>query len=210
MQPSILKNTPTFPYTVVVHKDRSPLISHQYSVALFLCQARCVSSHSNNQCLNHNRWLASYKTKRLAEDAPPTIDYPEPLRVRSGKPIHRDLFKPLGLFVDISHFTSDFCSFDHDSSTGLTTLVLDESQLPFHIRPGLYSASLTIDSSLDFWNLNPQNPRLLVNCHAECPVSLCLTLNRLVEPQRPKPAKPVLVPGTLTYYIQDFKDTFNL
>lgn len=210
MEQSVLKTAPAFPCTLLVHKDRSPLITHQYSMALFVCQANYVFSPQKDPFKDHNRWMNQHKDLAYLLQTPPTINFPEPLRVRSGKPVHQDLLKSLGIYVDISSYTENVCTFDHDPATGLTTLVVDDSKIPFKLKPGLYTAALKIQSPMDFWYFKKDIPRLLINTQSDAPVALCLTLCSLVSSQKPKTQKLKLVEGSLSYYIQDFRKTFNL
>lgn len=213
MQPS--KKNASLPQTFVVHTGRSPLIVHQYSVALFMCQEGFKTSSKFNSWHEHNKFFYRYKTQRLFSDAVPSLQYPGPIRVRSGKPIHSNLLTEIGLFLDISEHTRDFCSFDHDLETGLTTLVLDESKLERQVPQGCYRAALQVDSPVEFWNQGQGQCRKLINTNSDCQVSLLLTLTEYVCPlssaKQPRADLPCpAVISSLSFYIDDFRATFNL
>jgi hypothetical protein len=214
MQPSTRSKAHFLPCTVDVHTDRSPLIIHQYSVALFICQADFKWSRQREVYKEHNRWFHRYKTLALLLNVQPELEYPAHLRVRVGKPVHADMLRSVGIYLEISSDTPDFCSFDHDPSSGLTTLVLDQSKLKKAIPSGIYKATFKLESRIDFWNTDEAKTRIIMNSQSNSPASIVVKLLEFVEPLQEQETQRQnhsnIIDGSLGYYIRDFRATFNI
>lgn len=211
------KKNVILPHTITVYRGRSPLMMHQYSVALFQCQHDANSIVRNMRWHAHNRWMTSYKTKKIFCDEKvfPQLEYSSYLRVRDGAPVSTNMLRDLDVFMEICPSTSDFCSFEHDKNSGCTTLVVDESRLDFYLPAGLYKASLAIEAPLTLWTRDVGPSTRLFDENANCLISLKLTLHEFVSPlqtpeQKSSALKPRWPAGSLGYYLSDFRNTFNI
>jgi len=213
MQPS--KRQPlSLPFSLQAFKCRSFYTTYEFSLALFYCQQRIDLRDLVKARTQHNRWLTRYKALRMPADTAPFLQYPSCLRVRSGQPVHAELDKSLSVYLNISHYTDDLCSFDYDPATHTTTLVIDDSKLVSPIIKGYYRASLAIDSPLELWNQHATGRRLIFNDQATCLTTLVLSLDEFVAPleSKAKPAKPPSdqEPLTFRFLVEDFKRAFNI
>jgi hypothetical protein len=209
----------SFPKCISVYKGRSPLTLHQYTTALFFCQADpSLKPPSLQSWSQSNRFLQQYQEKARRLDYAPCLPLPSPVRVRSGKPVQTDMLKTLRLCLDISPSTSDFCSFEHAKSTGQTTLVIDESKLDCALPEGLYRASVVIEASPEVWDVKRTLKKdHVINSSAQCLVHLLLMLDGFEAPAKSKQDKsrsPAAqdsdVFARIRFYVSDFKKTFNI
>ena len=167
-----------------------------------------------------NRFIDSYRLLARDLDYAPLVSLPSPLRIRSGKPVYSNLEQSLLLRIEISSFTPDLCTFDHNPTERSTTLVLNEDKLDCAVQSGLYKASVVIEASPDIW-VDRTGRKYLFDTSSTSTVHLLLTLDKYVGPlenvkekARPPQDKRATQDDSLlskiNYYVRDFRNTFNI
>lgn len=219
MQSTKLK-TFTPPKCISVYRGTSTLTLHQFISAVFYCQAGYVLDTQDPLYFDAvNRFIESYKKLARTVDYAPLLSLPSTLRVRTGKPVYANLEESLHLRIEISSFTPDLCSFDHDPVERSTTLVLNEDKLDCAVPSGLYHASIVIEAPPDMW-VDKTGRRYLFDTSSSSTVHLLLMLNKYTgglekhkkkahgagETQAEHDGSLV---SKINYYVKDFRKTFN-
>ena len=215
-----LKKTVSFPKCLSVYRGTSTLTLHQFVSAVYYCQKGYIFKSNDPMYFDAvNRFIDCYRILARDLDYAPLVNLPSPLRIRSGKPVYTNLEQSLLLRLEISSFTPDLCSFDHDSIERSTTLVLNEDKLDCAVPSGLYKASVVIEASPDMW-VDKTGRKYLFDTSSTSTVHLLLTLDKYVGPldndkEKARPAQDNRAAQDdslitkINYYVQDFRKTFN-
>ena len=194
---------------------------HQFVSAVYYCQEGYIFKSNDPMYFNAvNRFIDSYRLLARDLDYAPLVSLPSPLRIRSGKPVYSNLEQSLLLRIEISSFTPDLCTFDHNPTERSTTLVLNEDKLDCAVQSGLYKASVVIEASPDIW-VDRTGRKYLFDTSSTSTVHLLLTLDKYVGPlenvkekARPPQDKRATQDDSLlskiNYYVRDFRNTFNI
>lgn len=202
------------PCTLKVHRGNCAATTFEMGKLVFSCMSE-EKMGGRLQEYSYRSWMAEHRLKQMKQSSPIQFPLPYPICVRTGEPVISLVGNDnLNIF---SEYTNNDFTFDAGDVESQCFLVIDKNLQRYSLRDGLYKCSMLFDAPLDWWNSRQSRPRYMLDSESTAQTTLYLTLEEhvgpcLVLPKRQGALMDYMdsVPYSLSYYINDFKKTFNI